>query len=117
MVKERSIVAYKNYSLDFIQSLKEEEARKIFYILDLLKTEERVSAKFVKHLRDGLFELRAEYNGNIFRVFFVFDEGNVVVLFSGYQKKSQKTPYKEIEKALKIKEEYNGSKEQQSDKR
>ena len=54
----------------------------------------------------GLYELRTEFNGNIYRVFFIFDEGKIVVLFNGFQKKSQKTPAGEIVKALKIKEEY-----------
>ena len=53
-----------------------------------------------------------EYTGNIYRVFFIFDEGNIIVLFNGFQKKSQKTPMKEITKALKIKEEYYASKRQ-----
>jgi len=39
-------------------------------------------------------------------VFCCFDSGRIVVLFNGFQKKSQKTPKKEIEKALKIKEDY-----------
>jgi len=56
----------------------------------------------VKHIQDGLFELRVEYNSNIFRLFFIFDNGQIVVLFNGFQKKTQKTP----QKALKIKEEY-----------
>lgn len=42
----------------------------------------------------------------IYRVFFVFDEGQIVVLFNGFQKKTQKTPSGEIEKALRIKDEY-----------
>lgn len=52
----------------------------------------------------------AQWNGNIYRVFFIFDNGNIVVLFNGFQKKSQKTPNSEINKALKIKAEYYGSK-------
>lgn len=87
-----------------------EEARKIYYILDMLKVQERVSSKFVKYLREELYEIRAEYGGNIFRVFFIFDDGNIVILFNGFQKKTQKTPPSEIEKALKIKEEYYESK-------
>lgn len=63
-------------------------------------------AKFVKHVRDGLYELKTEYNGNIYRVFFIFDEEKIVVLFNGFQKKTQKAPAGEIEKALNIKEEY-----------
>ena len=60
----------------------------------------------MKYIKDGLFELRTEYSGNIYRVFFVFDEGQIVVLFNGFQKKTQKTPSGEIEKALRIKDEY-----------
>lgn len=72
----------------------------------LLKTQDRLPVKFVKHIRDGIFELRTEYEGNIYRVFFIFDDGNIVVLFNGFQKKTQKTPQNEIEKAIKIKEAY-----------
>ena len=67
--------------------------------------------RFIKFIRDGLYELRMEYNSNIYRVFFIFDEGQIVVLFNGFQKKSQKTPTNEIEKALKIKEAYYADKQ------
>lgn len=96
--------------MDFIQFLRDEEAKKIFYVLDMLKTQERVSSKFVKYLRDGLYEIRTKYGSNIFRVFFIFDEGNIVVLFNGFQKKTQKTPETEIDRDLKLKDEYYGSK-------
>ena len=91
MKQERTISAYKNYFMDFISSLRKEEARKIYYILDMLKVQERVNSKFVKYLREELYEIRAEYGGNIFRVFFIFDDGNIVILFNGFQKKTQKT--------------------------
>ena len=94
------------YLISQNSSLRKEEARKIYYILDMLKVQERVSSKFVKYLREELYEIRAEYGGNIFRVFFIFDDGNIVILFNGFQKKTKKTPPSEIEKALKIKEEY-----------
>jgi phage-related protein len=55
---------------------------------------------------DGLFEIRIEYTGNIYRIFCCFDKGNLVVLFNGFQKKTQKTPGKEIDKAVKIMNEY-----------
>jgi len=51
-----------------------------------------------------------EFQSNIFRIFCCFDEGKVVVLFNGFQKKTQKPPQNEIEKALKIKEEYFNTK-------
>ena len=79
---------------------------KVKYILSLLETTDRVPVKFIKFIRDGLYELRIAYNNNIYRIFFIFDEGQIVVLFNGFQKKTQKTPVSEIEKALKIKEEY-----------
>ena len=81
-------------------TLKEKEQEKIQYGLLLLKTQDRLSTKFIKLIKDGLYELRTEYGGNIFRVFFIFDEGKIVVLFNGFQKKIQKTPSKEIEKAF-----------------
>ena len=110
MTLHSTFASYSNFFGDFISSLRKEEARKIYYILDMLKVQERVSSKFVKYLREELYEIRAEYGGNIFRVFFIFDDGNIVILFNGFQKKTQKTPPSEIEKALKIKEEYYESK-------
>ena len=107
----RKIRVYKRYFLDFIEQLSEGERRKIDYGLQLLKTQEWLSTKFVKRIREGLFELRTEFNGNIYRVFFIFDDGQIVVLFNGFQKKTQKTPSTEIEKALKIKEQYYAEKE------
>jgi len=107
----RKIRVYKRYFLDFIEQLSEGERRKIDYGLQLLKTQERLSTKFVKLIREGLFELRTEFNGNIYRVFFIFDDGQIVVLFNGFQKKTQKAPSTEIEKALKIKEQYYAEKE------
>lgn len=76
------------------------------YLLSLLETEDRMPVKFIKHISDGIYELRLSYSGNIYRLFFIFDEVNIVVLFNGFQKKTQKTPKKEIEKAKKIKEDY-----------
>ena len=107
----RKIRVYKRYFLDFIEQLSEGERRKIDYGLQLLKTQEWLSTKFVKLIREGLFELRTEFNGNIYRVFFIFDDGQIVVLFNGFQKKTQKTPSTEIEKALKLKEQYYAEKE------
>ena len=59
---------------------------------------------------DGLYEIRIQLASDIFRIFCFFDEGKLVVLANGFQKKTQKTPKQEIVKALKIKEEYYESK-------
>ncbi len=98
MKQERKISAYGNYFVDFILTLDDGTKKKIFYVLDMLKTQDRVSEKFVKAIRDGVYELRAEYESNIYRVFFCFDDGNIVILFNGFQKKTQKTPENEIKK-------------------
>lgn len=58
----------------------------------------------------GLYEVRVEVGSNIFRIFAFFDEGNLVVLGNGFQKKTQKTPKQEIDKALKIKAAYESEK-------
>lgn len=76
---------------------------------------ERVPGKFFKSIEGikGLFEIRIEYESNIYRIFCCFDKGNLVVLFNGFQKKSQKTPTKELHKAKKIMDEYFGEQKKQ----
>ena len=108
---ERRIIAYKNYYKDFMETLTIGERKKIHYVLDLLASEDRISAKFVKYITEGLYELKAEYESNDYRIFFIFDGNKIVVLFNGFQKKTQETPQKEIQKALRIKKEYYGSKQ------
>ena len=108
---KRTIKTYGGYFEKFLQTLSPGEIRKVDYILSLLETEDRLPVKFIKLIRDGLYELRMSFAGNIYRVFFIFDEGQIVVLFNGFEKKSQKTPKSEIEKALKIKEAYYADKQ------
>ena len=107
---ERRILYYKNYFFDFFFSLDVGAQRKIAYVIDILKTQQRPGNNFVKHIREGIFELRAQHNGNIYRAFFIFDEGDIVMLFNGFQKKTQKTPENEIEKAIILKNEYYAEK-------
>ena len=88
---KRKIRTYGGYFEAFMATLTEKEQEKVQYGLLLLKTQDRLPKKFVKLIRDGLYELRTEYNSNIYRVFFIFDDGAIVVLFNGFQKKTQKT--------------------------
>ena len=69
---------------------------------------QRIPETYLKHIEnaDGLFEIRVQQGSNIFRIFCFFDDGQLVVLANGFQKKTQKTPKQEIEKAIKIKKEY-----------
>ncbi len=108
----RRILTFGGYFEEFMESLDDKTKRKIKEGLLMISTQQRLSVKFVKSIADGLFELRVLWNGNIYRVFFIFDEGNIVVLFNGFQKKTMKTPQKEINKALRIKKEYYDYKRQ-----
>ena len=110
----REIIAFGDYYKDFMATLGDKERKKVLYILSLLENEERLPVKFIKHLLKGLYELRIMYDSNIYRLFFIFDDNRIVVLFNGFQKKTDKTPQKEIEKALKIKEAYYADKQSQN---
>lgn len=65
---------------------------------------------YVKFIRDGVYELRVTCQNTELRVFFIYDGDTIVVLFNAFKKKTQKTPDQEIKKAIKLKEEYYGSK-------
>ena len=112
MVFERQIFAYKRYFLDFYEGLEDNVQRKIEWTLNLIRLTRHVPEKYFKHLEGtkGLYEIRVEVGSNIFRIFAFFDEGNLVVLGNGFQKKTQKTPKQEIDKALKIKAAYESEK-------
>ncbi|PVY37899.1 type II toxin-antitoxin system RelE/ParE family toxin [Pontibacter virosus] len=108
MEKIREIVAYKNYFEDFLKEQPVKVQDKIFKILEAIETLERVPQNYLKHLTgtDGLYEARVQLASNIWRVFCFFDEGKLVILLNGFQKKTQKTPKKEIDKALQLMAEY-----------
>ncbi|WHF52310.1 type II toxin-antitoxin system RelE/ParE family toxin [Chryseobacterium gotjawalense] len=104
----RRIEFYQNHFLDFYIVQDEKVKSKIKNVLELIKQVERVPEKFLKHLSgtDGIYEIRIEYQSNIYRIFCCFDKGNLVILFNAFQKKSQKTPQKELNKAVRLKNEY-----------
>lgn len=104
----RKVIAYKRYFLDFYEKQPQKVQAKIEWTLALLRVTRRVPEKYFKHLEGikGLYEVRVEVAGNIYRVFSFFDKGSLIVLGNAFQKKTQKTPRQEIEKALKIMEEY-----------
>ena len=108
MSNDRKVIVYKNYFLDFYESQNEKVQAKIEWTLNLIQVTPKVPEKFFKHIEGtkGLYEIRVEVGSNIYRIFSFFDKGNLVVLGNAFQKKSQKTPKKEIEKALRIMEEY-----------
>ncbi len=112
MNKVRQVIAYKSYFLDFYHKQTDDVQKKIEWTLNLIRVTTQVSRKYFDHMTGtkGLYEVRVEVGSNIFRIFAFFDNGNLIVLGNGFQKKTQKTPRLEIEKALKIMEEYKNEK-------
>ncbi len=108
MTFERQVIAYKNYFLEFYEKQSEHAQAKIEWTLNLIRVTRQVPEKYSKHMggTKGLYEIRVEAGNNIYHIFSFFDKGNLVVLGNAFLKKTQKTPKQEIEKALKIMEEY-----------
>ena len=106
--KYRTIFFYKDYFNDFFILQREKVKSKIIWTFDLIEDIQVVPETYLKHVEgiDGLYEIRVQHGNDIFRIFCFFDEGKLVVLANGFQKKSNKTPKIEIDKALKIKKEY-----------
>ncbi|CAM3775821.1 type II toxin-antitoxin system RelE/ParE family toxin [Sphingobacterium prati] len=107
-MKVREVIAFKNYFEDFLLNHPQKVQDKIFKIIEAIETLERVPSNYLKHLTgtDGLYEARIQLGSNIWRVFCFFDGDKLVVLMNGFQKKTQKTPKNQIEKALSIMAEY-----------
>jgi phage-related protein len=112
MNKVREVIAYQNHFEDFLKKQTEKVQNKIFKVIEAIETLERVPETYLKAIltKKGLFEARVQLGSNIWRVFCFFDEGKLVILLNGFQKKSQKTPTKEIEKAAKLMMEYYAEK-------
>jgi phage-related protein len=104
----RDVYYYKDYYLDFFESLKPEVQKKFNWTLQLISTLDRVPEKYFKHLTGstGLYEVRVEFGSDTYRVFCFFDKGKLVILINGFQKKSQRTPSKELQMAEKLKKQY-----------
>lgn len=104
----RQIKTYGDYFKDFYALLDIDVQEKIDYVFELVKSLNIIPKRFFKHLEgtDGLFEIRVEYESNIYRIFCFFDAGYLVVLINSFQKKSQKTPKQELVLAEKLKKQY-----------
>jgi len=103
---------YKNYFWDFYDEQTKQVQFKIDWVIELVRTLDFVPEKYFCHMTgtDGIFEIRIKSGNNIYRIFCCFDEGRLVILFNGFQKKTQKTPLQEIEKAKRIQKEYYADK-------
>ena len=108
----RTTVFYKDYFEEFFIKQRDKVKDKIIWTLELIQELERVPETYIKHIEntDGLYEIRVQQGSDIFRIFCFFDQGQLIILANGFQKKTQKTPKNEIEKAIKIKNEYENEK-------
>lgn len=112
MNTQRQIIFYKNYFTDFYLMQSDKVQEKIEFVFKVICTVQRVPKKFLQHMSgtEGLYEIRVEIESNIYRIFCCFDKGNIVILFNGFQKKTQKTSKEEMDLALKLKDDYFNSK-------
>ena len=107
-MKVREVITYKHHFDEFFKAQTPRVRDKIIKVLDLIEQVERIPTTYLKYIEgtNGLFEVRVQLGNNIFRVFCFFDGNKLVVLLTGFQKKTQKTPAKEKERAVKLMNEY-----------
>ena len=108
MDKVREVIAYKDHFENFLLEQSKKVQDKIFKVIEIIETYERVPSNYLKAISGtkGLFEARIKLASNIWRVFCFFDKGKLVILLNGFVKKSQKTPKKEIDKAIRLMDMY-----------
>ena len=107
-MKVREVITYKEYFDDFFKTQPQKVRDKIIKILDIIEQVERIPSTYLKYIEgtNGLFEVRVQLGSNIFRIFCFFDGNKFVILLTGFQKKEQKTPPKEIDRAVRLMNEY-----------
>ena len=106
--KVREVIQYKHYFEEFLLKQPKKVQDKIFKVIEIIETFERVPSTYLKVLvgTNGLYEARIKLGSNIWRVFCFFDKGKLVILLNGFAKKTQKTPKKEINKAIRLMNSY-----------
>ena len=113
VAKKRELYFFKDYFNKFYDEQRPKVQTKILWTLKVIEEIDRIPELYLKHLKNtsGLYEIRVQVGSNIFRIFCFFDIDNLVVIGNGFQKKSQKTPKNEIERAEQIRQEYYDKKE------
>lgn len=108
MEKYRTVISFRNALYDFLKEQKSRIREKIIWVIKLIEHIERIPSEYIKHIQGtkGLYEIRIIFGSDIIRIFCCFDTGRIVVLLSGFIKRTQKTPKNEIEKALRLMKEY-----------
>lgn len=104
----RSLKVYgDDFWIFYNKQTKKVQAR-FLWTIRLIRDIQFVPEKYLKHITgtEGIYEIRVSSGSDIFRIFCFFDEGRLVILINGFQKKTQKTPMEEIERAKKLKKQY-----------
>lgn len=93
---------------EFLDSLSSNQVQKVAWVLQLVEELDLVPTTYLKKLvsTDDIWEVRVQVGGNIFRLLGFFDHDNLVILNHDFQKKTQKTPLKEIKIAESRKKDY-----------
>ena len=114
-MKVREVITYKEYFDDFFKKQPQKVRDKIIKVLDIIEQIDRIPTTYLKYIErtNGLFEVRVQLGNNIFRIFCFFDGNKLVVLLSGFQKKTQKTPPEEIKRAERLMTDYYKEKEKE----
>ena len=114
-MKVREVITYKEYFDDFFKKQPQKVRDKIIKVLDIIEQRDRIPTTYLKYIEgtNGLFEVRVQLGNNIFRIFCFFDGNKLVVLLSGFQKKTQKTPPEEIKRAERLMTDYYKEKEKE----
>jgi phage-related protein len=99
-MKVREVIAYENHFENFLIKLPAKVQDKIFKIIEAIETLERVPSNYLKSMEgtNGLYEARIQLGSNIWRVFCFFDNGKLVILLNGFQKKNKKLQRKKLKK-------------------
>lgn len=107
-MRVREVIDYKHYFLDFFKAQRRWVQDKILWTFRLIEFRPRIPETYLKHIESvkGLYKIRIQAGSDIFRIFYFFDKDKIIILANGFQKKTQKTPVNEIEKAISIKWEY-----------
>lgn len=108
MTKKRELYFFKQYFKKFYDSQPDKVKKKILWTFRVITELDQIPEVYLKHIKNstGLYEIRVQVGSNIFRIFCFFDIDNLVIIGHGFQKKTQKTPKQQIEKAEQIKREY-----------
>jgi phage-related protein len=93
---------------DFVEGLGPKQAKKIAWVLKLVKELSIVPLQYLKKLEGAgdIWEIRADFGGDAFRFLGFWDSGRLIILTNAFAKKTQRTPPREIALAEQRKRDY-----------